>query len=291
MEEQLTTRQAAQVLSVSESSIKRWCNSGAIATVRTMGGHRRIIKQSLLRFMEQAAGEFGKISAESFGSPPATCDHLPLVTVAVEDAQGEFLQGMLIGDEDRCRVVMNSVYRSTGSFAYFADEIITRTFRELGNRWACGQVEIYQERRACELCSRLVNELRRLLPTPPSDAPLAIGGSPASDPYTLPSQLVDSVLTECGWRAMNLGNNLPLSTVVAAVQEHQPRLLWLSVSHLASTVDFASEYAQLLEGLPSNVLIVVGGRALTDELRPQLSYTAHCDNMRQLTALVEALRG
>ncbi len=284
MEEHLTTRQVAHELRVSESSVKRWCNSGAIATVRTVGGHRRIPQQALQHFMEQAGGVDGKLSLLDSASPPLTASGLV-------DTQAEFTRGLLMGDEAGCRTILSSVYRSTGSIAFIADEIIARSFRELGVGWECGKVEIYQERRACELCNRMLNDLRRLLPDAPPGAPLALGGSSAGDPYTLPSQIVDSVLTECGWHAMNLGCNLPLSTLVAAVQEHQPRLLWLSVSHLESSADFALQYADLQARLPRKLLIVLGGRALTDELRPQLAYTAHCDNMRQLTSLAKALRG
>jgi len=35
LDEQLTTKQVADVLRVSESSVKRWCDSGVIPTVRT----------------------------------------------------------------------------------------------------------------------------------------------------------------------------------------------------------------------------------------------------------------
>ena len=50
VEDQLTTRQVAEALSVSESSVKRWCDQGAIPTIRTVGGHRRIPLDGLLRF-------------------------------------------------------------------------------------------------------------------------------------------------------------------------------------------------------------------------------------------------
>ena len=90
---------------------------------------------------------------------------------------------------------------------------------------------------------------------------------------------------------MNLGNNLPLKTLSAAAIEHKPRMVWLSVSHLADTEKFISEFAQLSEALPSDTMMVVGGRALGDDIRPRMTYTGHCDNMQQSAAFANALHG
>ena len=42
MKQVLSPREMATVLGVSESSIKRWVDDGAITSTKTAGGHRRI---------------------------------------------------------------------------------------------------------------------------------------------------------------------------------------------------------------------------------------------------------
>jgi hypothetical protein len=39
------------------------------------------------------------------------------------------------------------------------------------------------------------------------------------------------------------------------------------------------------------MLVAVGGRALTDDLRPRMGFTAHCDNLEQLSALAQVISG
>lgn len=285
MEEQLTTKQVAEALRVSESSVKRWCNCGAIHTVRTVGGHRRIPMGKFLEFLERTNR---RVEVPTIVSAPA----LPSVAEGdfPDELRPQFLAALERGDEAHCRRVLTSVWAATKRVAYVADEFIATAFREMGERWNCGSLEVFQERRACEICSRLLHEFRRLLPQPPADAPLAIGGSPAGDPYTLASQLVELVLLEQGWRGMNLGCNLPLSTLVEAVRIHQPRMLWLSVSHMDSASEFPQQYEAMRKALPADLLVVVGGRALTDQLRPKMAYTGYGDNLQQFAALVGALR-
>jgi methanogenic corrinoid protein MtbC1 len=126
---------------------------------------------------------------------------------------------------------------------------------------------------------------------PPPEAPLAMGATPEFDPYSLPNQLIELVLRESGWRTHALGSNLPFETLASAIATHRPRLFWLSVSHIENIPTFLRRYQDFAESLPKEVTMVVGGRALTDEVRPKMKYAAHCDNLRQLADFAAALRG
>lgn len=282
MSEHLTTRQVAKALQVSESSVKRWCNSGVIPTVRTVGGHRRIPLMGLTEFLEK--------TDRKLEHPVVARDASDNATIEPEQQQA-FTDALRTGDESQCRRILTDVFASGLTLASIADEFIAYAMHVLGESWSCGDLEVYEERRGCELCSRLLYELSRLIPEAPTNAPLAMGGSPEKDIYTLPSQIVELVLREELWRTMNLGANLPLETMLAAAIKHRPRILWLSVSHIADENSFIEAYQKLSDSLPSETLLVIGGRALTDELRPKLRYTGHCDNMQQLAAFARAMHG
>ncbi len=285
MEEHLSTRQVAAALNVSESSVKRWCNRGVIPTVRTVGGHRRIPLAGFMEFLDQT-------NREVITPLPGVTSHSPSSPDEnIDDLRATFETALKEGDEQTCRQVLTRWYSRKDSFSLLADEFIAAAFHSLGELWDCGELEVYQERRGCEICSRILHEFRRLIPAAPSNAPLALGGSPEGDQYSLPSQLIELVLRESSWQTMNLGPNLPLTSIAAAVEKHRPRLLWLSVSHLESRDDFVRDYRQLTDTLPEDIMIVLGGRALTDDIRPKLKYTGHCDNLQQLAAFANALHG
>lgn len=299
MDEQLTTRQVADALQVSESSVKRWCNRGVIPTMRTVGGHRRIPLTGLMEFLESTNRKLvAPLTGNSTVRPQledATTESRAGVAggnaASLESLKQQFGQALVEGDLGRCRAIVMNWYAKTECVGSLADELVADTMQALGDQWDCGQLEIYQERRGCEICSRLVHEFERLIPAVPSNAPLAIGGSPAGDQYSLPTQLAELVLRESGWQAENLGVNLPLETLSTAVWQRRPRLLWLSVSHLEDESNFVASCRRWLTDLPDELMVVVGGRALNDRLRPQLNYTAHCDNMVQLGSFARALHG
>jgi excisionase family DNA binding protein len=296
LEKSFSPKQVADALDVSESSIKRWCDRGAIRTVKTFGGHRRIPLEGLLTFLEETKREISNHAAlgmelgrakRSGESPSDQSKRCPVDDASIR----QFFEDALIrGDENECRRLLIEHFDRHASFAVVADELIAPAFRGVGELWHRGDVEVFQERRACELCSRLIQEFRRLFPEPSSTTPLAMGGSSSGDNYALPGRLVEVVLREIGWRSMNLGVNLPFDTLREAVRIEKPKLVWLSASHLTNKEVFADELKGFWESLPKETLLVVGGRELTDDFRPRLRYTSHCDNLQQLVRLAESLR-
>ncbi len=287
MQEQLTTRQIAMALQVSESSVKRWCDRGVIPTVRTVGGHRRIPLAGFMQFLEQTNQQVvvpleTRSEVDSEASQENSIESLA-------ETQKKFIAALAKGDEETCRSTLIRSFAQHNSIARLADDVIAPALHRLGEEWQCGELEVYQERRGCGICSHILHELKRILPAPPENAPLAIGATPEGDQYTLPSQLIETLMQQLGWQPMNLGCNVPLTSIAAAAQAHRPRLLWLSISHIVDEEKFVSEYSNFYASLPPQLSVVLGGRALTDRLRPRLRYTGFCDNMQQLASFATAL--
>lgn len=301
MESQLTTRQVASALQVSESSVKRWCDRGVIPTIKTVGGHRRIPLDGLLEFLEATNRQLIRPEELGLGAANSRTGQVSVPTSPLLDPsklseatqllRQQFEEAVIAGDEKGCRRVLSQWFAIEQKFSSLADELIAHTFHKLGEMWSCQKLEIFEERRGCEICTQLLYELRRLIPEPAPNAPLAIGGAPEGDHYSLPSQMVEIVLRECGWRPSNLGVNLPLRSMGSAIRKSQPKMFWLSASHLASKESFLAEYKEFVASIPQETVIVLGGRALDDQIRPHMKYTAHCDNLQQLARFATAMHG
>jgi len=294
MDELLTTRQVAEELQVSESSVKRWCDSGMIRTHRTAGGHRRIERSVLEAFLARSASKDWSLASSPFPAENTSRVAEAAESYSVkprEEFVQRFHQALLQGDERTCRDLVQRWSTAFQGLAQLGDMLIATSMERIGRLWECGRVEVFEERRGCEIVTHLLNDLRRNLGDPSPSAPRAIGGSIAGDYYALANHLVELVLREAGWNATNLGGDLPLSTLLSAVERERPKMLWLSISHVEDRAVFIEEYNRFYSQLPSNLVVAVGGRALTDELRPHIGYTAHCDNLEQLSALAQVISG
>lgn len=279
----ISPKQVARAIGVSESSLKRWCDQGLIQSVRTAGGHRKMNIAEVLRYVREQNHKL--VSPEILGLPPVS-DH---ASTGVTHGAQRLVDALLAGDELVARQIVFDLYLAKHSRSVIFDEVIAAAFREIGDRWACHDAEVYQERRACEIALRVLFDLRRVQQVPEGKW-LATGGTIEGDLYSLPSAMAELVLRDAGFYATSLGTSIPVFSLVKAVQETRPKLFWLSVSHIRDGLDFVTEFTALSQAcVTAGTALAVGGRALTADLRTRMTYSAYCDNMQHLEAFAKTL--
>ncbi len=280
----ITPKQVAQAIGVSESSLKRWCDRGVLSTVRTAGGHRRLALESVFEFLRQSGQPL--VRPELLGLPSNT-GQPPTVPFR---AREQMFAALVAGDEDQCRRIVFDLYLSGKSACEICDGVLAPALHQIGARWECGDVAIYRERRACEIASKTLHELRLAIRAPSIEAPVALGATLECDPYRLPTEMIEVVMRELGWNATSLGTQLPVATLIQAVRDSQPRLLWVSVSCVVSIPGFLDGYTLLQRAATEvNTVVAVGGRALTADLRQRMTYAAYCDTLNHLAAFATSL--
>lgn len=303
LESSFSPKQVAQALQVSESSVKRWCDRGVIRTDRTHGGHRRIPLEYLMEFLEstnrriidpQAIGlqDHRQLNRDALARLESQASERTDDGSLVSDPmlRDQFQRALLAGDEEQCRKVISSWYTLHGGMVSVADELLAPTFHAIGELWECGRADVYQERRGCEICIRLIHELRRLVSEPISDAPLAMGGTSEGDHYQVANQLIEIIFREAGWRTISLGSGVPFSSMLSAIERYRPRVYWLSISYIADEDSFLKQFQDFATAIPNGTMLVVGGRCLTESLRRRMQFSAYCDSLRQLSMLARSLQ-
>lgn len=279
MKDTLSPLQVARALGVSESSLKRWCDQGLLAVDRTPGGHRRLHRGAVLAFVR--AGGHRLASPELLGLPSRRDEGVRVPSLS---------SALRRGAEEDCRRVLIDKFLAGATLAELCDEEIAPALHDVGAGWEHGQLEVYEEHRASEIALRCLLELRRALPPLPIDAPRAVGGAAEYDPYRVPTAMVEIVLRELGWQADSYGPLLPADSLCEALRRLQPRLAWISVSSVHDAAQLASGIERVYQAAVENgAALVVGGQALTAELRKQVAASACCDTMRQLTSFARAL--
>ena len=281
----LTPAEVAKAVDVSESTVKRWCDQGRLRCEATPGGHRRVPVGAFVEMVRQ--GGFDLADASVLGLPAGTGRQESRIGAAVS-CLTEALTG---GDESACRRIIFGHFLSGERFSAISDRVIAPAFYQIGSLWEEGKLEIYQERRASEIVRRVLLEARRLLPNPSESAPVALGATLLCDRYILPTSMIEVVLRENGWTADLLGTSLPLNAIVSAIRRHSPKLFWISVSFLRDEGEFLDEYDRFYDAVGQDVAVVVGGRALTANVRSQIRYAAFCDTLAQLESFVHVVAG
>jgi excisionase family DNA binding protein len=272
----LSTRDLADALGVSESSLKRWVDAGKISASRTEGGHRRIELGEAMRFIRNTRAPLAR---------PELLD-LPEIG-AVRARDGGLADCLLDGDALAARGWLMARYLEGVTIAELADGPIREAMHALGELWRHDDRGVFVEHRGTDACLQAVVQLRSLMPAVPAKAPIALGGAPAGDPYLLPSQLAAMTAIEAGMAAINLGPDTPPEAMEHAIATHRPALVWLSIT-TAPTPARARALARWLATLPVSIKIVVGGQQAS-ALATRPRHARRANTMRELAAIAASI--
>ena len=280
MEKLLTTNDVALAIGASESSLRRWTNSGAIRTSRTVGGHRRIPLSEAIRFIRESGATV--VRPELLGLPGVASQSPSGSDASLRPPEEALYDALVAGDATAAAGQLLGAYLGGTPLAALFDGPLGAAMRRVGDLWRHDTRGILVEHRATDICLRAVAQLRQVLPPAPHTAPAAHGGAPAGDPYLLPSLMAAAVLADAGYRDTNFGADTPTDVLAAAAEEQHASLVWLSVSVAADPASLRRDVERLARRLrPLGATLVVGGRH-AEALLPR-----HVPNVQVLRTMSE----
>jgi MerR family transcriptional regulator, light-induced transcriptional regulator len=141
-----------------------------------------------------------------------------------------------------------------------AEEVITPTLVEIGERWHRGEASIVQEHFATAFLRRRLTALFHAYPQPLA-GPLAITGSAPSEWHDVGILLVSMALRRHGWRVLYLGQNVPADHLLREVRKLKPDIVCLSAATRDSARALDEVYTQINELPEPKPRLVFGGRA------------------------------
>jgi excisionase family DNA binding protein len=259
-EKLLSTREAAELLGVGTTSIKRWADEGLLACVKTAGGHRRYERHAVLALLGRpsapAVDEASALAARAGTRPMTTAGWIERL-VHVQ------------GSQDIVAALELERERSTrGSWLQVAEEM-GRVIIEIGRRWESGEISVLQEHLASARLMRAIVMCCESIPLPP-DAPRALLMTAANDDHTVGLQLVELVLREVGWAGRWVGRRAPIAQVVRFVEEGNVEMVAISASSYSTdAISLAAQAERLGEpcrrrGIP----LYLGGSGAWPDVPP-----------------------
>lgn len=139
-------------------------------------------------------------------------------------------------------------------------QVIVPLIEEIGNRWQRGALKVAHEHIATAVIRTFLGNFSRGY-TVPSSAPGLIVTTPAGQLHELGAILVAAAANQQGWRVTYLGPSLPAEEIAGAVIQDNARAVALSVVYPEDDPHLDAELRRLRHLLPSEVFLLVGGRA------------------------------
>ena len=207
--------EAAAILGVGDTTLKRWTEENRIVCERTLGGHRRFRKAEVLRLKASLSGEPAAVAVEPRADTTGTRDWLD---GAPDPAEPSLVLARLVTLRSRC-----------GDWAEAGDRLCAGVLTEIGERWMTGKITCAEEHAMSRSLEVALTRIAHQLPVAPT-APSVVLACPSGERHTLGLTLVETLLRERGVNVHYLGGDVPAQDIVTAVRRFRPVALGLSAS-------------------------------------------------------------
>ncbi len=238
----LTSTQAADLLEVHPSTVKRWCNDGELAFEKTSGGHRRIALQVAVAF----AREQGIRTILSPFHP-----YEPHVWTALREAEenGSFerLHTLAMGWIHRGRLrrvarLFDALAQSrTIPLTRFCDEAVRGLMTDVGQAWHDGRLRAGEEHMVSQVMTEVLLRVRARDEQSGADQTPPVGralvGCLEGNQHHLGSMAVRVVLERMGWEVLYLGPDVPLEDFGLIQRSREADLVCVSLPPAAAVGD------------------------------------------------------
>jgi excisionase family DNA binding protein len=227
----ISPRQAAELLGVHASSIKRWCNAGALECWHTPGGHRRIPVERVFEFAESES-----IDCSLLEFAPHTLEVWEGLDEARRDGAFDKLVDLaytwLAEDHpDATYRLLRTLLDFDFSLAQIFDRVIGPLMGRIGMAWEASRLAIGDEHRMTHTVTEMLIHLRYdlAMDEPAEDAPVAIVGCTQAEYHELGALMVRILLEHAGWHVYYLSADVPTEEFAAQQVKHRASIVAISV--------------------------------------------------------------
>lgn len=256
--------QAAEIMGVNVSTIKRWTDAGKLNCRKTEGGHRKFHLNDLKSFIKN----------NKKGSSDINLEHLIGTNKSLTDAINNqdnpqlinhCFQSLISDNSNKFPALNNALLLKGYSLDMLFDQIIIPSLRKIGQKWVDNKLLITEEHLATERIKRFIFNLTADSDTTNTTCN-AFCFTLVDDQHDLPTYMAESIIKENkNIKVFNLGANLPIKDFIALAKKVIPKIIFISIVY-SEKLDLITKEINLLYKTfnTSDVKIFLSGKATHD---------------------------
>lgn len=222
------SQEAAKVLGVNVSSIKRWTDEGKLHCVKSAGGHRKFLLHHLAAFLEKNK----KVAAKATLFPVETVNDLQ---ISQQILRGEFdylhhyvLDLAFAFERHRILQVLQGLYMAQFSLATIYDRLVAPVLRDIGQLWERGQVSVIEEHIASQNIRDSLIRLQAVISIPPTEKSVVACLCFPDELHDMGLKMTDHILESQGYKVLFSGALTPSTDLEGLVKSFRPEKVFLS---------------------------------------------------------------
>ena len=171
-----------------------------------------------------------------------------------------YVQAILRGDRRAAEAVVAEAMRHGSSTMDIYIEVFQTALYEVGREWENGKIPVATEHMATAITQTLMAQVYSKMSRSTENRGGAVITGVQNELHQIGGNMVADLLDANGWDVRFLGSNAPHAGILAAIEEHKPNLLGISVTVLFNLPELCRLVADVRSRFPQ-IRIIVGGAA------------------------------
>ena len=297
-----TIKTVVQEIGIPPATLRAWERRyGVLSPGRSEGGYRLYSERdiAILRWLKRQVDAGVSISraaallgirhpgGEAETPPLSARAELPDGARSPSALSDDLLNALMAFDEARADALLSEAF-AIYPVEQVAEEILTPSLVEMGERWHRGEATVVQEHFATATLRRRLSVMFHAYDQPAA-GPLAITGSAPTEWHDVGILLVSLALRRNGWRVIYLGQNVPTDQLLQEIRRLHPDLVCLSATTREGAMSLTQVYAEVAALPAPRPRLVFGGRAfnLAPDLRDRFTGAYVSASARDLIAALK----
>ncbi|MGE5458428.1 MAG: cobalamin-dependent protein [Methanococcaceae archaeon] len=225
----ISTKEVASLLNVTETTIKRWTDTGSINCVKTLGGHRKYLIEDIEQFAKSNNIPF---TGASLSSEDISMERLgyAVYTNNLSSAADMLFEEALYGNRDSIFELLMFLHRMRIKFSDIIDQVIFPAMFKVGEMWEKNKLKIEQEHLITDTIKTALARIIVYLPKQPQKNIKVVCACTQGEHHDIGLQALAYELELSGYKIHYLGADTPFESMVSVIKKETPQFMCISAT-------------------------------------------------------------
>jgi excisionase family DNA binding protein len=258
----INSEEAARILGVNVSTIKRWTDEGKLGCIKSAGGHRKFLMEHLAKFLEKNKKKAEKVNLFPLESEADLRISQRIIKGDFHYLSDYLLKNSLTANIEKIQQVLNGLYLGQYPLSQIYDHLITPVLHEIGQLWVDEKISIAEEHIASQSIRDALIRLQGIIRFPSKKIGKVFCLNFSNEFHSIALKMAAHVLELRGFKVLFAGQNTPLIQIEKVFEIYRPLRIYVSgtvVEDKESTQQEFKKIADLCQKYQAKLF--VGGSA------------------------------